>query len=177
MEFTTLEDNLDLVADMISRWIFPDYEISRRLLWEMLFSQQCFANEFCHYLNEKTPNLFPEDAFHNLPSEPILPVIIPVDNYKNAIMLGIFVDDFSSHVDDLITRIEGIVTNQPSHNDRLQNKAFIANLSQQHLLRLASYTPFGMPATPGHIYQWREIFPQHEWFKLKSETNQTGAYP
>ncbi len=45
MEFTTLKKNLDLVANLFARDIFPECMVSRRLLWQILFSYQCFVND------------------------------------------------------------------------------------------------------------------------------------
>ncbi|WP_066018083.1 hypothetical protein [Endozoicomonas atrinae] len=171
MDFYNLDEKLDLVATLFANWIFPEYEVSDRLMWEMLFSNQCFANEFCHYLNDLTPGLIPSAELKRLPASPILPIIEPTSDYKSSQIFGIFVDQFSCHIEELIAKVEEIVICRSDNNltSLKKNRAYIADLSQQHLVRLASYTPFSMPITPSHIHQWRTQMPQHEWFKLKSE--------
>ncbi|WP_419534569.1 hypothetical protein [Endozoicomonas sp.] len=166
MEYYTLEEQLDLVASLLSRWICPEFEVSKRLVWELCFSNQCFANEFCHYLNELTPGLICEEEFENLPAEPILPIIEPINNYKDSRIFCVFTDQLSNYIDQLISKMETILRST-NRADMTKSKAFIADLSQQHLIRLASYTPFCMPPTPSHIDQWRKSMPQHEWFKLR----------
>ena len=163
MEFTTLKKNLDLVANLFARDIFPECMVSRRLLWQILFSYQCFVNEFCHYLNNKVPGLLPADFFNDLPEEPVLPIIIPIDNYKNSRMVCVFVHDFDAHLEELIVRIEEIIAPPGKRNI---GTAYIPTIEEH---RISAKQEFGLPITPSHIHQWRQSFPYHNWFRLKDE--------
>ena len=110
MEFTTLKKNLDLVANLFCfATFFRNAWFPSVFIWQILFSYQCFVNEFCHYLNNKVPGLLPADFFNDLPEEPVLPIIIPIDNYKNSRMVCVFVHDFDALLEELIVRIEEII--------------------------------------------------------------------